>query len=62
MKNIKCLLLQIGAYPCDAKGKEYTEKDDKFVEDPNKLLDKNIDFKIKLVNARGLPNKFTVCT
>lgn len=56
------MLLQIGAFPCDAKGKEYTDKDDKFVEDPNKLLDKNIDFKIKLVNARGLPNKFTVCT
>ncbi|WAR06090.1 KIF28-like protein [Mya arenaria] len=51
--------MAIGAHPCDAKGKEYTEKDDKFVDDPSKLVGKAIDFKIKIVNARGLPNRFT---
>ena len=46
--------------PCDAKGKEFTEKDDKFVENPDSLVGRDIDFKIKIVNARGLPNRFTV--
>ncbi|XP_060555492.1 kinesin-like protein KIF28P [Ruditapes philippinarum] len=51
--------MSIGVFPCDPKGKEFTEKDDKFVEDPNALVGKNIDFKVKIVNARGLPNKYT---
>ena len=46
--------------PCDPKGKEYTEKDDKFVENPDQLVGRDIDFKIKIVNARGLPNRYTV--
>ena len=46
--------------PCDAKGKEFSEKDDKFVENPDSLVGRDIDFKIKIVNARGLPNRFTV--
>ncbi|KAH3701132.1 hypothetical protein DPMN_076116 [Dreissena polymorpha] len=51
--------MAIGAYPCDAKGKEYTEKDNKFVEDPSKLVGVPVDFKVKILNARGLPNRFT---
>ncbi|KAL4229280.1 hypothetical protein ACF0H5_012320 [Mactra antiquata] len=51
--------MSLGVFPCDPKGKEYTEKDDKFVENPDELMGKNIDFKIKLVNIRGLPNRFT---
>lgn len=51
--------LMVMVVPCDPKGKEYTEKDDKFVENPDVLLGKDIDFKIKIVNARGLPNRFT---
>ncbi|XP_045207845.2 kinesin-like protein KIF28P isoform X2 [Mercenaria mercenaria] len=51
--------MTIGVFPCDPKGKEFTDKDDKFVEDPNTLVGKNIDFKVKITNARGLPNKYT---
>ena len=46
--------------PCDPKGKEYTEADDKFVENPDDLVGRNIDFKVKIINARGLPSRFTV--
>ena len=51
---------QVMVVPCDAKGKEYTDKDDKFVENPDDLVGKAIDFKVKIINARGLPNRFTV--
>lgn len=51
--------MNIGVFPCDPKGKEYTEKDDKFVENPDSLVGKNIDFKVKILNARGMPNRFT---
>jgi hypothetical protein len=46
--------------PCSEDGKEYSEKDDVFVENPQDLLGKNIVFSVKVMNARGLPNKFTV--
>ena len=60
VNQISFLTFQIGIYPCDPKGKEYTEKDNKFVENPEELMDKKFDFKVKIVNARGLPNRFTV--
>lgn len=53
--------MSLAIVPCDAKGKEYTEKDDKFVDNPDLLVGKPIDFKVKLINARGLPNRFTDC-
>ena len=46
--------------PCNEKGKEFTEADDVFVEDPESLKGKTISFVVKIVSARGLPNKFTV--
>ena len=46
--------------PCDAKGKEYGEKDDQFVDDPSKLNGKPVNFVLKINSARGLPNRFTV--
>ena len=46
--------------PCDSKGREYTEADDLFVDDPEELVGKELNFKVKIVNCRGLPNKYTV--
>jgi len=52
-------LLNIEVVPCDAKGKEYGEKDDQFVDDPAKLNGKPVNFVLKINSARGLPNRFT---
>ncbi|XP_076437363.1 kinesin-like protein KIF28 [Babylonia areolata] len=52
-------LLNVEVIPCDSKGKEYTDADDKFVEDPEMLKGQNVFFVVKIISARGLPNKFT---
>ena len=52
--------VQIEIIPCNDKGKEYTDADDMFVEDPQALMGKPVYFAVKIVSARGLPNKFTV--
>ena len=54
------LLLQVEVAPCDSKGREYTERDDKFVDSPDELIGKEINFLFKITNCRGLPNKYTV--
>ncbi len=46
--------------PCDEKGREYTENDDVFVDSPDELVGKSLCFKFKVINCRGLPNKYTV--
>ena len=46
--------------PCDSKGREYTEKDDMFVDSPDELVGKEVNFSFKIINCRGLPNKYTV--
>ncbi|XP_064643927.1 kinesin-like protein KIF28 isoform X2 [Lineus longissimus] len=52
-------LLNVEVIPCDAKGKEYTEQDDVFLEDPLELIGTDCNFVVKLNSARGLPNKYT---
>ncbi|XP_070536744.1 kinesin-like protein KIF28 isoform X2 [Ptychodera flava] len=55
-------ILEVEAVPCNAKGKEITEADDVFVEDPKELVGGHVSFNIKIHAARGLPNKYTdVC-
>ena len=51
---------QVEVAPCNAKGKEYTEADDKFVDAPDELVGKEVNFVFKIVNCRGIPNKYTV--
>ena len=46
--------------PCDASGYEYTEADDKFVDDPSDLVGGAMHFKVKIVSCHGLPNKYAV--
>uniref|UniRef100_T1ISP7 C2 domain-containing protein n=1 Tax=Strigamia maritima TaxID=126957 RepID=T1ISP7_STRMM len=45
--------------PSDSSGKEYTEQDDKFIDEPSELEGKNVYFIVKLNSARGLPNRFS---
>ncbi|XP_041372207.1 kinesin-like protein KIF28P [Gigantopelta aegis] len=52
-------LLNVECIPCNEKGKEYSENDDVFVDDPKELVGKQVCFNMKVLNARGLPNKFT---
>ena len=44
----------------NSKGKEYTEADDMFVDAPDELVGKEVNFVFKIVNCRGIPNKYTV--
>jgi len=59
LKGNKIGLMNIEVAPCNKKGKEYTEKDDKFVDSPDELIGKDLHFLFKIVNCRGLPNKYT---
>ena len=54
------LIFQLEVAPCNKKGREYTEADDKFVDSPDELVGKDVHFVFKIVNCRGLPNKYTV--
>jgi hypothetical protein len=48
--------------PCDSNGLEYREADEEYVESPELMIGSNLFFKLKILNCRGLPNKFTVST
>ena len=51
--------MQIEVCPCNSGGREYSERDDMFVDSPDELLGKELNFVFKIVNCRGLPNKYT---
>jgi len=52
-------VVNVEILPCNKKGKEYTEKDDVWVDDPAELVGRDLHFLIKITSARGLPAKFT---
>ncbi|XP_059144638.1 kinesin-like protein KIF28P isoform X3 [Physella acuta] len=52
-------LLNVEVIPCDPKGKEFTDKDDVYLEDTQQLIDKPVNFVFKIISARGLPSHFT---
>lgn len=52
-------MMNVELVPCDAKGKEFTEADDKFVDSPSDLVGMSFNFKVKIINCRGLPNKYS---
>lgn len=57
---IKSFNLQIEVVPCTPQGKEYTEHDDMFVDNPNELIGKDLHFMVKILGCRGLPSRFNV--
>ena len=38
--------------PCDSSGREYNEADDMFVDSPDELVGKEVNFVFKIVNCR----------
>ena len=46
--------------PCNKSGKEYTEEDDVFVDQPEELIGQELNFKFKILNCRGLPSRYKV--
>ncbi|XP_050706833.1 kinesin-like protein KIF28 isoform X2 [Eriocheir sinensis] len=57
-KGIDVGLMNVELVPCDTSGREYTEADDMFVDDPSDLVGKPLNFKVKIVSCNGLPNKY----
>ena len=55
---LNTITLQI--VPCNKKGKEYTENDDIWVDNPAELIGKDLHFNAKILSARGIPSRFTV--
>ncbi|XP_011668890.1 kinesin-like protein KIF28P isoform X2 [Strongylocentrotus purpuratus] len=51
-------LLDVEIIPCDDKGKELTEADDVFVDDPKDLISRCVNFVIKIKTVTGVPNRF----
>ncbi|KAH7638537.1 kinesin-like protein kif28p [Dermatophagoides farinae] len=52
-------VINVEIIPCDENGQEYVEQDDVYVDTPQELLGKSLNFIIKIIGCRGLPNKFT---
>ena len=45
---------------CNSAGEEYQADDVEYFKEPEELIGKSLYFKIKIIRAQGLPNKFTV--
>jgi kinesin family member 1 len=53
-------LLEVEIIPCDAEGREFSENDDIFVDNPQQLRGRNVYYNFKILGCRGLPNKYAV--
>ncbi|XP_071490003.1 kinesin-like protein KIF28P [Diadema antillarum] len=51
-------LLDVEVVPCDSNGKELTEADDVFVDDPKELIGRCVNFVVKIRAVTGIPNKY----
>ncbi|CAB3985233.1 kinesin KIF28P [Paramuricea clavata] len=51
--------LNMEVVPLKEDGKEITENDDIFIENPTNLTGKKLEFVVKILNARGIPKKYT---
>jgi len=59
LKGNKIGVMNVEVAPCDDKGREYNESDDMFVDSPDDLVGKNVNFAFKILNCRGIPSKYT---
>jgi hypothetical protein len=57
---VTAILDQVEVVPCDDNGIEYKEEDDMFVDSPEQLIGRKLNFKVTILNCRGLPNKYRV--
>jgi len=52
--------LNIELVPCSAKGREFTDSDDVWIEGPDELVGKDFHFVVRIKNALGLPERYSV--
>ncbi|XP_071941853.1 kinesin-like protein KIF28P [Antedon mediterranea] len=52
-------IMDVEIIPCNSKGKELTEADDVFVDDPKDLISASVNFVVKIRSITGLPNMYT---
>ena len=53
-------LLDVELVPCDKKGNEIKEDDDLFIDHPNELVGRDLNFVVKINGALGIPSRYTV--
>ena len=46
--------------PCDSSGREYNEADDMFVDSPDELVGKEVNFVFKIVNCRWVKKNISI--
>ncbi|KAK2174001.1 hypothetical protein NP493_836g01049 [Ridgeia piscesae] len=51
--------LNIELVPCSAKGREFTDSDDVWIEGPDELVGKDFHFVVRIKNALGLPERYS---
>ncbi|XP_033624378.1 kinesin-like protein KIF28P [Asterias rubens] len=52
-------LLDVELVPCDKKGNEIKEDDDLFIDHPNELVGRDLNFVVKINGALGIPSRYT---
>ncbi|XP_076324558.1 kinesin-like protein KIF28 isoform X2 [Tachypleus tridentatus] len=57
-KGTEVGIMNVEVVPCTEDGKEYTEDDDVFIDNPSELIGKDLHFMVKIHGCRGLPNKY----
>lgn len=50
--------LNVEVVPLNDKGKEITEEDDIFIDDPRQLEGKKLDFVVRVQSAKGIPKRY----
>lgn len=51
-------LMDIEVVPCNSSGKELSEADDVFVDDPKEMIGRSLNFVVKIKSAMGIPTKY----
>ncbi|KAL9968317.1 hypothetical protein ACROYT_G026678 [Oculina patagonica] len=51
--------LNVEVVPLNDKGKEITEEDDIFIDNPKQLEGKKLDFVVRVQSAKGIPKRYT---
>lgn len=52
--------LEVEIAPCDGQGREFSQSDDVFVDNPQQLRGRNVFYRLRIGAARGLPAQYTV--
>jgi len=53
-------MLEIAIFPCQKDGKDLDpDSDDAFIENPQEMIGRDLHFKVKVINSRGLPSRIS---